>query len=307
MADETLIRLPDAPYAFRPAKRIQRMMFCDALRLLRALRPMEEYRYVGLGHWQFVDFELMRREVGVRDMVSIEINTNEKARFEENRPFAEVDLRFGSAFEVLQELDLSIPTIAWLDYLWPLRTDVLNDLGLLVEALPAGSVVAATVNCHPGKEDERLRRLIAALGAGVVPGDVREEDLDRNGLPRVQRQILVEQLSAVAGARPVPATLKQFMFLHYADRAPMMFWAALLVDETIETEAAAVPFERLEQFREGDAPLEVSVPWLTTREVIALNEKIEVGDAPTLRGLKASECKDYARLHRWYPPVPLPL
>jgi hypothetical protein len=300
------LRLPDAPYAFRPAKRIQRMMFCDAVRLLRALRPMEEYRYVGLGHWQFVDFELMRREVGVRSMVSIERNTSQQARFEENKPFSEIDLLFGDAFERLQDIDLTVPTIAWLDYTSKLDAAVLRDLRFLAGVLPAGSVIATTANCHPDREDERLDSLVRRLGTGVVPGDVSEDDLDRDGLPRVQRQILVEQVGAAAATRDPAARLDQFMFLRYADRAPMLFWAALLVDETIEDELGAVPFERLEQFRDGADALEISVPWLSTREVIALNEQIRAGQVPTARGLEPRECEAYARLHRWYPPVPLP-
>ncbi|RDI73546.1 hypothetical protein Gocc_2687 [Gaiella occulta] len=282
------------------------MMFCDAVRLLRAIRPMEEYRYVGLGHWQFVDFELMRREVGVRSMVSIEIDTARKARYEENKPFAEIDLLFGDAFEKLQEIDLHVPTIAWLDYLSKLNSTGLRDLKLLTAELPPGSVVAATFNCRPDREDQRLDTLIRAVGSDVVPGDVREDALDIVGLPRIQRRILVEQLDAVASARTPAARLQQFMFLRYVDRAPMMFWASLIVDETVEEQAGSVPLSRLEQFRDGEDFLEVSVPWLTTREVISLNEQIRGGHVPSVRGLERDDCKAYANLHRWYPIVPLP-
>ncbi len=124
-------RLPEAPYAFRPAKRIQRLMLCDALRCLRVVRPMREYLYVGLGHWQFVDFELMRREVGIVHMVSIERNTSDRPRFEGNLPFSEVRLEFGEAYDHLQLLDPNVPTIAWLDYVVPLRSSVIRDLRLL--------------------------------------------------------------------------------------------------------------------------------------------------------------------------------
>jgi hypothetical protein len=300
------VRLPDAPYAFRPAKRIQRMMFCDAVRLLRAIRPMEDYRYVGLGHWQFVDFELMRREVGVQSMVSIERDTARQARFEENKPFGQIELLFGEAFEKLQEINLTVPTIAWLDYTSKLAAAGLRDLKFLAGELPAGSVVAATFNCHPDREDQRLEALIRAVGGEVVPGDVDEDALDRDGLPRVQRRILMEQLDAVVSARTPAARLQQFMFLRYADRSPMMFWAGLIVDESIEEQVASVPLSRLEQFRDGDDSLDISVPWLTTREVIALNEQMRAGEVPSLRGIERADCEAYASLYRWYPPVPLP-
>jgi len=282
------------------------MMFCDAVRLLRAIRPMEEYRYLGLGHWQFVDFELMRREVGVRSMVSISHDIAQRARFEENKPFGEIDLFFGDAFEQLQQIDLDIPTIAWLDYTTKLTAGCVRDLKLLAAKLSAGSVVAGTFNCHTDREDERLDALIRAVGSDLVPGDVREEALDRNGLPKIQRRILVEQLDAAASTRTLPARVQQFMFLRYADRSPMMFWAGLIVDESVEEQVAFMPLSRLEQFSDSDDFLDISVPWLTTREVIALNEKIRASEVPSVRGLEPADCEAYANLHRWYPAVPLP-
>ncbi|HEV7400355.1 MAG TPA: O-methyltransferase [Solirubrobacterales bacterium] len=296
-------RLPDAPYAFRPAKRIQRIMFCDALRALRSLRPIEQYQYLGFGHWQFVDFELMRREVGVRQMISIERNSNLRARFEENTPFEEITLLFADAYEALQsdEVDLEQPTVAWLDYTSKLD---LRALKLLVEQLPGGSVVAATFNCRPDREDTRLEAL---EGIGVeVPGDIAEDDLDREGLPKVLRRILVEQLGATAQGRGDGAALHQFMFLRYEDGAPMMFWAALLADETIDPSAALKQLSRCEQFRDGDDFLDISVPFLSTREVLELNKDIRAGSPPSIRGVEREDCEAYGRLHRWYPPVPLP-
>lgn len=306
MSEPDDLRLPDAPYAFRPAKRIQRMMFCDALRSLRALRGVEEYQYVGLGHWQFVDFELMRREVGIRHMVSIEKNTNQKARFEENAPFEEISLLWGQANECLQssDVDLTKPTVAWMDYTAKLDSSVLRDLKLLVESVPAGSVIAATFNCRPDREDERLDALERKVGE--VPGDVGEDDLGPDGLPRIQRRILVEQLDATASMRPGNASLRQFMFLRYADRAPMAFWAGLLVDDTIDEKPALDAFRRMEQFRDDDDFLDVSVPFLSTREVIALNKAIREGHTPSVRGVESRDRDAYERLHRWYPPVPLP-
>lgn len=303
MPDDDEVRLPDAPYAFRPAKRIQRIMFCDAVRALRVLRPMDDYQYVGLGHWQFVDFELMRREVGIRYMVSIERNTNLKARFEENLPFQEIDLLFGLTAERLQEVDFARPTIAWLDYTTKLTSRELQDLSLLVDGLPVGSVVAATFNCKPDREDRRLASLEDQVGE--VPGDVAETDLDAAGLPRVQRRILVERLNAVADGREDRAAVEQFMFIRYADRSPMAFWAALITDK--ETSDVALPaLRRHEQVREGDDYLDVTVPFLSTREVIALNREIRHGAIPRIPGVDETDSEAYGRLHRWYPAVPLP-
>jgi hypothetical protein len=300
-------RLPEAPYAFRPAKRIQRLMFCDALRSLRVLRPLEEYQYVGFGHWQFVDFELMRREVGIREMVSIERNTNDKARFEENSPFEEIRLLFDTAAECLrgEEIDLSRPTIAWLDYTSRLDSPAIQDLRLLVEQVPVGSVVAGTFNCHPGHEDGRLESLERSVGE--VPGDISDANLDKDGLPRVQRRILLEKLEEAAAGRRDGTSIEQIMFLRYEDRAPMIFWAGLVSDRGEEITSAMDTIRRHEQFRGGEDFLDISVPHLSTREVLALNRSIREGEPPEIRGVPKDQCEAYGRLHRWYPAVPLPL
>lgn len=305
MAD-VAARLPEAPYAFRPAKRIQRLMLCDLLRCLRVVRPMHEYLYVGLGHWQFVDFELMRREVGIVDMLSIERNTNDQDRFESNLPFSEVRLEFGEAYDHLQGLDPGVPTVVWLDYTSSLRADVLRDLRLLAERLAPGSVIAATVNAHPGREDQRLATLRSLVGEDVVPGDVLEDHLDRSGLPKVQQRILMEQVEDAAATRPDPLRLRQAMLVTYADAAPMLFWAALLDDGSPELASAYGAMGRVEQFRDADQPLEVTVPVLSTREVTRLNELMSQGQPPRLRGLTGEQCQAYVDLRRWYPPMPLP-
>lgn len=303
---ETTTRLPEAPYAFRPAKRIQRLMFCDMLRCLRGVRPMHDYLYVGLGHWQFVDFEYMRREVGVVNMLSIERNTSDKPRFEYNLPFEEVRLEFGEAYDHLQQLEPDVPTIVWLDYTTNLRSSVLRDLRLLAARLPAGSVIAATVNSHPGREDQRLPTLRSLVGEDIVPGDITEDDLDRDGLPKVQQRILMEQVGDAAATRPDPMELRQSMLICYSDRSPMLFWASLLDDGSAEISLAHETMGRLEQFRDGVDPLEITVPVLSTREVTRLNELMSKGEDARLNGLTADDCDAYAGLRRWYPSLPLP-
>ena len=136
-------------------------MFCDAVRgCFVESDQTEDYRYVGLGHWQFVDFELMRREVGVRPMVSIERDTDHQARLRGEQAFRRDRSAVRRCVRAAAGRSRSdAPTIAWLDYTAKLNSAGLRDHEALVEQLPAGSVVAATFNCHPDREDERLDAL----------------------------------------------------------------------------------------------------------------------------------------------------
>ena len=74
-------------------------MAVDAMRRLSSFRPLPAYRYVGLGGYEFVDFDLVHRALGVNRMTSIESAVDEK-RLKFNRPFPGIDLKVGTSNEV---------------------------------------------------------------------------------------------------------------------------------------------------------------------------------------------------------------
>ena len=217
-----------APYAFRPAKRIQRLMVFDALRLLRTFHRLEDYVYIGFGSWEFVDFRLIRRELGVRQMISIERNTRAKARYAFNRPFADVDLYFGVSSEVLAQLDLDKPTIAWMDYVSKVDGTVLADVRLLCEELPAGSTVLVTVNARPDKIDHRRDALAGRIGEDLIPPGTGEDELGGIGLSGIQRQVLHQEAVRAAQQRHVRVDVEQILHIRYRDGAPMLTWGIVL-------------------------------------------------------------------------------
>ena len=78
-------------------------------------------RYIGLGSVYFTDFILMHKQMGLTDLVSIEIVSDKevKKRFEANKPFDCVDLRFGHTnqeFRGLTRRQADRHNLIWLDY-----------------------------------------------------------------------------------------------------------------------------------------------------------------------------------------------
>jgi len=59
-------------YALRPAKAIERRMLCAAFERLHPFQRIQDYRYVGFGSIYFSDFQLLHRQLGITDMLSIE-------------------------------------------------------------------------------------------------------------------------------------------------------------------------------------------------------------------------------------------
>ena len=147
-------------YSRRPAKYIQRHMVVDALRRLRAFSPLEEYEYVGFGGMEFVDFELIHRQLGIKRLVSIEENGKDAARFRFNVPFEGVSIKFDKASAVLPTLlDKPYLRVVWLDYECELNLEVLQDLGTAIRKLVPGSAFIVSVNAQgPRLSDERSQR-----------------------------------------------------------------------------------------------------------------------------------------------------
>ena len=134
-------------YANRPSKHIQRRMVVDACRRLRVFSSLCDYRYVGFGAYEFVNFELVRRELGIVQMDSIEQDTRYEDRYLFNRPFAEIEVHFDTANNVLPNLlEEAALRVVWLDYTSGLNQKVLQDVGICIRKLTPGSVLN-----RPGK------------------------------------------------------------------------------------------------------------------------------------------------------------
>ena len=178
-------------YRVRPAKSIQRKMLCDAFLRLSFFEPVENYRYVGFGATTFVDFILFHKILGIKDMISIEKNEKDKARFEFNNPFHCICIKYGNSSNVLSSLDWDRKTVVWLDYDNPLTDSVLADIAYISRNLVSGSILVVTVDARPipapsspfpDKElqNYRVEKFKKRVGDKKVPKSVKGKDLEGN-------------------------------------------------------------------------------------------------------------------------------
>ena len=295
-----------AGWQFRPAKQILRLMTVDVMRRLSAFHPLREYRYVGLGGYEFVDFDLVRRALGIHRMTSIE-QSGKAERFEFNRPFPDIALKFGTSNDMLPEIALDEPTIVWMDYCIGLRHEVLRDVLLLGQQLLPGSMLIVSVNATVAEDGKRLATLEDRITKGRIPiGVDAEHHLDGWRTAEVQRRVLAAELREAMSGRAV--RFEQLINVHYRDTQRMQAWGGIIVDAGTADQFRAADFQSLPHVRTGTDALTINVPVLTAREVLRLEEQL-VNDAPapTLPWLKDSESESFAELHRWYPPVPAPM
>jgi hypothetical protein len=285
-------------------------MIIDACRRLRAFGPLSRYEYVGFGGFEFVDFDLVRRALGVERMVSYEKDSSALERYEFNRPFGEIQLKFGAASTYLPFLDRVTMRIVWLDYLQSLDNEVLQDLETSAELLAPGSLLICTVNATPAKPaDERRNSLASLVGEDRIPLGVTDDSLGQWGLAAVQRRIVVTAVNEALARRGDGSFFEQLFFFNYADGAQMLTWGGMILLPALSETFETARFDELDQVRRGTEACQVLVPALTVKEALHLNAQLPAGDGVALDapGLLDQEKLAYAKAYRWYPPVPAPI
>ena len=144
-------------YALRPAKNIERKMFCEAFQRLTPFDKVENYKYIGFGSTFFSDFALFHKKLNISQMISIEKDVLKRKRFKFNRPFNCIKLRFGNSWDLLPRIQLSNKAILWLDYDEKLRTEMLKDLKTYANKANSGNLILVTVDVKPDSQNPSER------------------------------------------------------------------------------------------------------------------------------------------------------
>jgi hypothetical protein len=284
-------------------------MVVDALRRLRAFSPLDDYEYVGFGGMEFVDFELVHRELGLGRMTSIELDSRHADRYRFNAPFADVHLLFDRASAVLPALlDAPVLRVVWLDYECRLNLEVLQDVGTVLRKLLPGSVLLVSVNAQgPRRAANRLSQFSADIDPERVPPGSTDATLARWGWADASYQVLVAEAVSEIARRGDGVAIEQLFHFRYADGARMLTWGGVVLAPANRPAFDAAKFDELPHVTSAGAPaLEIAPPVLTMREALHLNAQLPTPDTADLeaQGIPTADLESYADLYRWYPPVP---
>jgi hypothetical protein len=278
-------------------------MLVEICRRLSEFAPLSDYRYVGLGGLEFVDFDLMHRALDIADMVSIERDTASIARYEFNIPFKTVKILGGTASEQLALLDWSPLSIVWLDYECQLNRAVLDeDIALLCAGLQPGSALFVTLNAMPTRAMAGRRdQLVSSVGENRVPPGVMDEILAVWGLAGVQYRILSDAIVEGLRNRPMPARWKQVLNIHYADDARMQTIGGMVYTAAMQRTVEQCRFSELDFVREGAESFALRVPMLTHRERLYLESQLPLksGETLSLPGLSDDDKEAFLAVYRY--------
>lgn len=314
-------------YAVRPAKSVERKIMAEAFRRLEMSWPLSSYRYIGMGSVYFADFQLFHQALGIDDMVSIEREKQYETRFEFNRPFRCVKIRFGESSEILDTLTWEKRSLVWLDYDGKLEASVISDLQTVVQKVASGSVVTVSVNIEADRPPSdfvgaekinawRLKEFETRVGSGFVPAGLEGDAL--RGKPfgavcwKVLNAAVTEQLTKRNGRadlRPDTILSHQVFHFRYADGAPMLTVGWLFRSHEDEERT-----QRCEMkgsfFRDGEEACVIEAPKLTPKEIRHLNSRLPDGppvektimrELEKATGIGEADINKFAAVYRYYP------
>lgn len=300
-------------YDLRPSKQSERRILLDFLKIAGDCGlPITDYRYVGMGGNRFYDFLLIHRYVGIRNMVSLEHDSDMYKRSVFNVPYDFIKVQSKTVAEFIAEDPFCVPTILWLDYDSGLSQSVVYDIASLstklkladfcfvtvASGLPAGLAQQNAVGRLAWFQDE----------LGDVAGEVTLEDVQTANFRNAVHKVLIAAFRNSFAVRR-DGGFVPFLQVSYRDTVPMM-----TVGGGLLAEGQAVHFRRhvarVVPFLGGatNKLYEIRFPHLTDRERALFDRAVTKSKKRSTEynqlrnlGFDDSEMTAYAELIRYLP------
>lgn len=267
-------------YRLRVAKSVERRMLCSIFQSLDIFHPIEKYQYIGFGSVSFLDFSLFHRIMGLSNMISMEREEHDKSRFEFNKPYDCIDIKYGDSKDVLPLINIDNKTIIWLDYDSKLTTDILSDIDLVFNRLNSGSFFCVSYNAQQDTEDNgktRFEKLSERIDNKYFPEYLyKNPHLNKNQIRKVYFDIINNLIKEVIKNRKLNGDdidAQQVLFLNYNDGAEMNTLGWLFYSEQDKDKVQSVLNKEFSFVSIGESSFEIKVPALTYKEMRAIEEK----------------------------------
>jgi hypothetical protein len=301
-------------YRLRPAKHAERVMLIDLFRRMR-FAPIESYQYIGFGSVAFIDFKMVYKCLGIKDLISIEgtEDEDEKSRFRNNNPYdAALTLHFGLSSAVLPTLELNRKSLVWLDYDGSLARSMANDLATIGRHVHSGSFVGVTfTTAFPTTKDGRDQELNRLKNEfpDFLPEDTKANAFDGPKYAEFGRSTLgailekaVSDADAGLQDEQKRRAVRQVCFFRYKDGIQMVTvgWLIVSAEEQPLYEAAqlaALPF-----FRGSSEAFKIEIPLVTPYEIREMERKLpDLINAGELSWIPEDQRKYFSNVHRYLP------
>ena len=284
-------------YEVRPCKFVERRMLLSVLSRIIPLFQ-QEYQYIGFGGLSFTDFKMFHRELHINQMFSIEYGYP-KEKLEFNKPYSCIQIHPGRSIDELSKIDLTKPSIIWLDYDGCLNSDIFE---VIFNRIPHGSIYLMSCNrqMRNGDNQEYTKSELKEVFGPLVPWDIEDKCcVDSKAPYTIRRMLELDCINTIKDRnRMLEHRLKFepiFNITYEEYRGARMFtYGGVVLNESFN--------EKLLHFEEFDF---VGIPNLTYREAMALNQALNIEDEETLliskKILKEEDIRKYKKCYKYLP------
>jgi len=262
-------------YDLRPAKQVERRIIIDTLQeLSRSSFPIKKYQYTGFGSISFVDFIMFHKLLGINKLLRVEHSEDEK-RIKFNKPFKQIDIKFGPISDYIASLNPESKHLLWLDYDFHLDNNVLEDVVSSAAQLSPGSIFIITVDiqitskfANPAKRLKYYKREAGTFFKRTW----KKKDLSPSKLPSVIFELLYSAIKNGLTGREGFDFYPLFKFI-YADGHKMLTLGGVIGRDTELANLDRCDFSDLTFVRRNisELPYIIEVPILTRKEKMALD------------------------------------
>ena len=261
-------------YEIRPCKFVERRMLLSAfIRILPLFNS--NYQYIGFGGLSFTDFKLFHRELHINTMYSIEGGYNE-SKLESNKPYSCIKILCGKSLAMLSTIELTQPSIIWLDYDDCLSLDIFNDLEHILMRIPHGSIYLMSCNrqLRKDKTPYSIEELTEIYNNLVPIGLDKDCCSSTKAAETIRRMLEGDCNNVISDRNKTEATKLKFKTLfnliyeEYRGARMYTFGGIVLNDSFDEKSLKLSDLD----FIGTSEPYEIDIPNLTYREATALNQ-----------------------------------
>lgn len=293
-------------YETRPCKFTERRMLLASIARIMGVLKLK-YQYIGFGGLSFTDFKLFHKELHIKKMYSIEAKY-EPNKLEFNKPYSCLNILHGQSSDQLSRIDLSKPSIVWLDYDNTLSMTFFTDIELVLREVPHGSIIIISCNRelkngNTPYTNEEFKEIYGSL----VPYDITENCCaDVNSNETIKRmlegychRIIKERNSIGDNLSFIP--LYNIKYAEYRGARMFTYGGIVLSSECEKDDLNIDGFDFISTIQ----PYEINIPNLTYREASYLNQILDIEEREKelidKRILTATEVEKYKRIYRFLP------
>jgi hypothetical protein len=296
-------------YDLRPCKQTERMMMIHLLQhMAESGFKISDYQYTGFGSLFFVDFILLRKMLGIYDMLSAEINTEYESRIKYNLPYSDIDIHMGDIGEVIPSLSPDKKHFLWLDYDDVLQQYMVSHLFDALTKLPAGSIIALTIDVDfKSLDNANIKEWFNHLDSEVqdyLPANFTKNDCSSDELINTIIKIINNIITHVMSLR-INLNFELLFNFIYADGHTMLTIGGLLAGREEKRMLRACDWKRFPFYRKNfnEPSFKIHIPKLTRRERLYLDSNMPMTEnwKPKLFQLAEADLIAYSKVFNYCP------